>query len=99
MRPLYTLAIWVKELYRFVRTGSKACVRFIRVHNPAVVVISVIPGFGGLAYLASKPLRRAVLIRLLIDQTGRKVPFKLYSRLGFQRLIAPRKKTGADLTG
>lgn len=97
-RPVWTLSIWAKELYRYARTGSKACLLFIKVHNPVVVVLSVIPGFGGFAYLASRPLRRAVLIRLMLDQTGRKVPFKLYSRLGFQRLIAPRKKPSAGVT-
>lgn len=91
LRPLWTLGFWAKELYRYFRTGSKACLRFIRVHNPAVVLLSIIPGFGAFAYLASKPLRRMVLIRLMLDTTGRKVPFKLYSRLGMQRLVAPRR--------
>ena len=98
LRPLWTLSIWARELYRYARTGSKACLWFIRVHTPAVVALSVIPGFGGFAYLASRPLRRVVLIRLMLDQMGRKVPFKLYSRLGLQRLIAPRKRPGADVT-
>ncbi len=91
LRPMWTLGFWAKELYRYMRTGSKACLRFIKVHNPAVVVLSIIPGFGAFAYLASKPLRRMVLIRLMIDSTGRKVPFKLYSRLGMQKLVAPRR--------
>ena len=92
-RATWTLWFWVKDLYRYARTGSRACLQFIRVHNPVVVVIAVIPGFGAFAYLASKPLRRVVLIRLMLDQTGRKVPFKLYSRMGFERLIAPRRQS------
>lgn len=91
LRPMWTLGFWARELYRYFRTGSKACLRFIKIHNPAVVVLSVIPGVGAFAYLASKPLRRMVLIRLMLDTTGRKVPFKLYSRTGVQRLIAPRR--------
>ena len=83
---------WLKGTFLFVKTGSRVCLRFIRVHNPVVVLTSIIPGFGAFAYLASRPLRRVVLIRLILDQSGRKVPFKLYSRLGIQRLVAPKKR-------
>lgn len=92
VRPLWTLSIWFRELYRYARTGSKACLAFIKVHNPLVVLLSIIPGFGAFAYLVSKPLRRVVLIRLMLDQIGRKVPFGLFAKLGFQRLIAPQKR-------
>ncbi len=90
-RPLWTLGFWVKDLYRYARTGSTACLRFIKVHSPAVLLLSVIPGFGAFAYMASKPLRRLILIRLMFDSVGRKVPFKLNSRLGVERLVAQRK--------
>ena len=90
-RPVWTLSIWFRELYRYAKTGSKACLVFIRVHNPAVVLLSVIPGFGAFAYLVSRPLRRLVFIRLMLDLAGRKVPFGLYRKLGIQRFVAPLK--------
>ena len=72
-----------------IRGGGKVCWRFITLHNPLVIVLSIIPGFGGFAYLTAGPLRRMTLIRLMIDRIGRKIPFRLYSRSRIDRLVAP----------
>ena len=53
------------------------------------MLIALIPLFGGVAYLASKPLRRKILVRLILDQTGQKLPFKLYARMRLGRWLAP----------
>ncbi len=53
------------------------------------MLLSIIPGFGGFAYLTAKPLRRGILIRLMLDRMGRKIPFDLYRRSRVHLLIAP----------
>ena len=60
------------------------------------MLISIIPGFGGFAYLITKPLRRGILIRLMIDRIGRKIPGRLYSRTRLDRLIAPRRRPATE---
>lgn len=47
------------------------------------------PGFGAIAYLAARPLRNMLLIRLMMDQTASKLPFRLYSRLRLSRWLTP----------
>jgi len=60
------------------------------------MLIALIPAFGGAAYLASKPLRRKILVRLILDQTGQKLPFKAYTRLRLAWLLAPPVKVSVD---
>ena len=59
------------------------------VHSPLVMAISLVPGFGAIAYLAARPLRNMLLIRLMMDQTASKLPFRLYSRLRLSRWLTP----------
>ena len=60
-----------------------------RIHGPVVMAASLVPGLGGFAYLAAKPLRSKLLVRLMLDQGASKLPFGLYRRLGLERLLAP----------
>jgi hypothetical protein len=53
------------------------------------MLLSVIPGFGAVAYLASRPLRRKLLVRLLLDQIAWKLPFRLHARMRLGRILAP----------
>ena len=39
--------------------------------------------------MASKPLRRKILVRLILDQTGQKLPFNVYTRMRLARLLPP----------
>ena len=89
VRPLWTIGFLGKGFYKASRAGGKACWRFLALHNPIVILLSIIPGIGGFAYLTTGPLRRMIFIRLMLDRIGRKVPFKLYSRSRLDRLIAP----------
>ena len=59
-------------------------------HSVPVMMLSLVPGPGFVAYMASSVLRRSGLTRLLIDQSAHKLPFSLYQRLGLGRLTAPR---------
>ena len=62
------------------------------IHSIPVMLISLIPGFGTIAYMASGTVRSTGLTRLLIDQIASKLPFRLYGRLGLSNLTAPRQE-------
>ena len=103
-RAGWTAAFWAKvQLARLRRGSSRRPELSGNIHTPLVMLIALIPAFGGAAYLASKPLRRKILVRLILDQTGQKLPFKVYSRMRLARLLAPPvelsvdHKTNADL--
>ena len=59
------------------------------IHTPLVIVLALVPGFGGAAYLASSPLRSKLLARLLLDQLAWKLLFKLYRRTHIGRWLSP----------
>ena len=69
------------------------------IHTPLVMVLALVPGFGGVAYLASKPLRSKLLVRLVLDQMAWKLPLHLYRRLHLARLLAPAIKPAAPQAG
>ncbi len=86
----WTLTFWFKtQLRRFRR--SKATAAATNVHSPLVMVLALVPLLGGVAYLAARPLRRKLLIRLMLDQVAVKLPFKFYTRLRVNRLLAPSR--------
>ena len=89
-RFFWTLAFWVKVQWRRLRRGSsEPAAKAANVHTPLVMVLSLIPGFGAVAYMAARPLRRKLLIRLMLDQIAFKLPFGLYRRMRLARLLAP----------
>jgi len=59
------------------------------IHSPLVMVLALVPLLGGVAYMASRPLRRKALIRLMLDQIAIKLPFRLYTRLNLDKRLAP----------
>jgi len=88
----WTLSFWVKtQLRRFRRGASRAAGAATNVHSPLVMVLSLVPLLGGIAYMASRPLRRKLLVRLMLDQEAIKLPFKIYTRLRVNRLLAPSR--------
>ena len=71
VRFLWTLAYWAKaQRERFRRNGKAAIDGIPNVHTPLVMVLALLPGFGAVAYLASRPLRNKLLIRLILDQAA-----------------------------
>ncbi len=53
------------------------------------MIIALAPAVGGVSYLASRPMRKKLLIRLALDQVAIKLPFKIYTRLKLDRRLAP----------
>jgi hypothetical protein len=61
----------------------------LSIHSPLVLLIAALPGIGTFSYLASGPiLTNHQLWRVAIDTVGMKLPFRVYERLGFRRIIA-----------
>ena len=73
---------------QFPSGSGSAAVEGDNIHNLAVMLLSVIPGLGAIAYLASRPLRRKLLVRLMLDQAAWKLPFKLYGRMRLGQILA-----------
>jgi len=81
-----------------------ACVRFAarkidhdewrmatRIHSPLVILVAAMPGIGTFSYLVSGPVRsNRMLLRLVLDMVGDKIPLGIYRRLGLKRIIAGR---------
>ena len=89
-RFVWTLAFWVRLQWRRVRrSASGSAARAANIHTPLVMVLALIPGFGAVAYMGARPLRRKLLIRLMLDQIAFKLPFGLYRRIRLGRLLAP----------
>ena len=87
-RFVWTLTYWVKDR-RPRRATSDTAEKTAKIHTPLVMVLSLVPGFGAVAYIASRPLRRKLLVRLMLDQIAVKLPFRLYRRLRLDRRLAP----------
>ena len=90
-RFFWTLLFWFKfQLQRLIPRSSSAGPRPENIHNPLVMLIALIPGFGAVAYLGARPLRQKLLIRLMLDQSAWKLPFRLYQRWHLGRWFAPK---------
>ena len=88
----WTLSFWIKTQFsRFRRGASKATGVATNIHSPLVMVLALVPLLGGIAYMAARPLRRKLLFRLMLDQVAVKLPFKMYTRLRVNRLLAPSR--------
>ena len=88
----WTLLFWIKAgVDRLLGRAEKGRVN---VHSPLVMVIALIPAFGAVAYLVARPLRRGRLVRIVFDQAAVKMPFKLYTRLRFDRWLGAAATTG-----
>jgi undecaprenyl-diphosphatase len=67
--------------------------RSLGIHSPLVLLAAAMPGVGTFSYLLSWPLlRNFLLVRIGLDAVGMKLPFRIYARLGFRRLIAKRPR-------
>jgi hypothetical protein len=98
-RLAWTLTFWgTAWSKRFRRQPGTRAGRRYNIHSPLVMVLSLIPGLGAIAYLAARPLRHKLLIRLMVDQIAWKLPFKLYRRLHLGRWLAPTPRK-TELSG
>ena len=88
----WTLLFWAKaQVSRVWGRASRSGEKVANVHTPLVMVVALVPALGGVAYLASPPLRKRTLARLLMDQAATKMPFKLYTRTRLDRIVAPAR--------
>ena len=88
-RFLWTAVFWVKvETTRLLRRASRTAEKVSNIHSPYVMGIALVPAIGAVSYLASPPLRKRSLARVLLDQAAIKMPFKLYTRMRLNRLLA-----------
>ena len=88
-RFLWTLVFWTKAQARRLRRGDRAKgEEGGNIHTPLVMVLCLLPAFGAVAYLAARPLRNKLLIRLMLDQMAWKLPFKLYNRMRLGKWLA-----------
>lgn len=80
-RFLYTLGLRLKaEFAGLLRRGSPSQAR--RMHTLPVMLFSLLPGFGRLAYFLCPSLsHERLLVVVPLDVVARKLPFKTYSRL------------------
>ena len=90
VRFVWTAGFWFGVQYKRLnhRSGGPSG-RLSNIHNPVVLMLSLVPGFGAIAYLAARPLRRELLVRLVADQISWKLPFGLYRRMGISKWLAP----------
>jgi hypothetical protein len=86
-RFLYTLGLRLKaEFAGLMRRGSPRQAR--RLHTLPVMLFSLLPGFGRLAYFLSPSLNHERLLMVVpLDIVARKLPFKTYPRLHLDSLF------------
>ena len=106
-RFFWTLYFWFQfQFQRRFRRYASGEPKPENIHNPLVMFVALIPGFGAVAYLGARPLRHKIIIRLMLDQAAWKLPFKFYRRLRLDRWFMPNPsliaesaiKTGISLT-
>jgi hypothetical protein len=88
-RFIWTFVFWLKVQAGRIRRRS-ANRTATNVHTPVVMGVALVPLVGGAAYLASRPLRRELLVLVMLDQMAVKLPFRLYSRLRQKGLLSPK---------
>jgi hypothetical protein len=70
------------------RIDRQAWRQAFSIHNPLVIALAAIPGFGTFAYLAAGPIRsNRLLMRVTVDAVMFKMPWLLYERTGMRRLV------------
>ncbi len=76
-------------VYWLARLRRRATGR-TNIHSPLVMVVSLLPAVGAIAYLTSRPLREKPLGRVMVDQVAWRLPLRLYKRLNLERWLTPR---------
>ena len=92
-RFVWTAGFWFRAQVRGFRRGaSVSAQRVPNIHTPLVMVLALVPAFGAVAYLAARPLRKKILVRLILDQVAGKLPFRVYERMRLSQWLAPAPK-------
>jgi undecaprenyl-diphosphatase len=69
------------------------------IHNPVVMLLAAVPGFGAFSYLAAGPIRSSrLLVRVTVDALMFKIPWRLYERTGMRRMLVIGRQAGAFYT-
>ena len=99
VRFAWTLAFWFKTQDRpFRRGASERTGKATNIHSPLVMVLTLLPMFGAVAYVAARPLRQRLLIRLIVDQMAWELPSGLYRRMRLGRWLAPSAQLKPEAT-
>ena len=89
-RLAWTLAYSAVAQVRCIRCrAAGSAEKLPNIHSPLVMALSLLPVLGTFAYLAARPLRNKLLMRLILDQAARKLPFGLYRHMHLERLLSP----------
>ena len=88
-RFFWTLSFWLRFQIRRLLRRTRSEQGFSNIHTPLVMALAILPGLGGIAYLAARPLRKKLLARLMVDEIAMRLPLKLYRRLHLGRWLAP----------
>ncbi len=92
-RLAWTLAYSVVAQMRRIRCrAAGSAEKLPNIHSPLVMALSLLPVLGSFAYLAARPLRNKLLIRLVLDQVARKLPFGIYRHMRLERLLPPNSQ-------
>ncbi len=67
------------------------------IHTVPVMLISLIPGVGAVAYVASGTMIKNGLAKVLLDQGMHRLPFGLYRTLHLERIMAPRPTQSVEI--
>jgi undecaprenyl-diphosphatase len=84
----------IKLLLR--RSDRRAWKQAWSIHNPLVIALAAIPGFGTFAYMAAGPIRsNRLLARVMVDAVMHKLPWRLYERSGMRRVVVIGRSAGS----
>ena len=96
-RLAWTLGFWAGgQARRWTHTALEPGRTSDSIHTPLVMAVALVPGLGSVAYLLSRPLRSKLLVRIMLDEVGWRLPFRVYQRTRLDRLVAPAHRK-ADL--
>ena len=96
-RLAWTLGFWAGvQARRWTHAPLEPGTTSENIHTPLVMAVTLLPVLGSVAYLLSRPLRSKLLVRLMFDEVGLRLPFRMYQRTRLDRLVAPALRK-ADL--
>ncbi len=89
-RLIWTLVFAVRVQVRRLRHRTSGSDEGLSdIHTPLVMALSPFPIIGIFAYLAAPPLRSRLMLRLVMYQTARTLPFGCYKRLRLGNVLPP----------
>ena len=84
----------MKRSYRGISALPKRPAAKYANPTPLVMLLALLPSFGGVAYLASAPMISKIFVRLILGQAAWRMSFKLYLRTHNGRWLGPPVKAG-----